>query len=116
MTKKTLQKNEETEEVIGFIFLPNAMRHINMDQITSVSASPPRAIKENEYAALFKPTDRKKKKVRTVTEWVCHIKMSSGENIVLNGEEARVFLDLIEQISTPLNVPVKEEEKDEEKS
>lgn len=93
-------------ELPKFIFAPNAMKHINLSQITSISAKPPRRNDESDFYAHM--VTKSKKKVKLYTEWVCDIKMSDGDTVSLRGDEARMFLDFIEQVSIPLKVPVKE--------
>lgn len=96
-------EEETTESVLPpFVFLPNLMRHINLSQIVSVSASPPRRNSEDDFSAHIKG----KKKVELYTKWGCTLDMADGKSFNLHGEEARLFLELIEQLSVPLRVPV----------
>ena len=102
-----LEEDSDVDEVLPtFIFLPNALRHVNLSQITTITASPPRRNDEDDFTAHLKMKDDKK--VNLFTKWYCSVRMSDGDTVNLHDEEARLFLELIEQISRPLKVPVKE--------
>jgi len=89
----------------SFIYLPESKQLINIDNITHIKINAPKGLK------LEFPELKTKKKRRTETKWGCFIYFGD-KYVSIFGEEARVFIELIEPSIFTLNVP--KEEKDNE--